>query len=89
MGWNNKATLHVGKMNKLNCGNYLPRYAENGQKAKMKTERQRIRNKEGKGNGKGETEIKMKMHKSQVHKNEIMPQLSQKIKEDKSIKPKR
>jgi len=43
MGLNNKATLHVGKMSKLNCGNYLPRYAENGQKAKMKTERQRIR----------------------------------------------
>jgi len=32
MGMNNKATLHVGKMNKLNCGNYLPRYAENSQK---------------------------------------------------------
>lgn len=33
---NNQAALHVGEMSKLNCGNYLPRYAENGPKTQDK-----------------------------------------------------
>lgn len=43
---NNQAALHVGEMNKLNCRNYLPQYAENGPKTKDKRNRQRTTNKQ-------------------------------------------
>lgn len=41
---------------------------------------------ERKGERQREIKMKMRKQKSQVHKNEIMPQLRQKIKEDKSIR---